>query len=174
MDRTKPVTDWKSGLPETPCGKGSRIKNTEEIRGYLPEVIERYGINTVADVGCGDQNWIHRCLPERVEYTGFDIRPRFPDVKPLNAASQVLPEPFDLVLCIYVLNHMNPDMAERALRLFKMSGSQYLLMSYSSADEYALLDCELVESIHHKERRRDGHKTVEWRYGLWRLNRAFT
>jgi hypothetical protein len=169
MDRAQSVTDWQSGLPETPCGKGSRFENTEEIRSWLPVVIEKYGIQTIADIGCGDQNWIHHCdYPHPISYTGFDVKPRFPDVLPLDVSRTVLPEPFDLVLCIYVLNHLKPDMAERALRLLKMSGSKYLLMTYSSADEYALFDCELVESLHHKTTRRNVGE-VEWRYGLWRL-----
>lgn len=168
MDTKKPVTDWKSGLPETPCGKGSKLENTFEIRALLPRIIERGGIRTVADIGCGDQNWIHHCLPDGIDYTGFDIKPRFVDVKPLDVTREVLPVGYDLVLCIYVLNHLKPDMAERALRLIKESGSKYLLMSYSSHDEYALPDCELLEKYYHKTRERDGGDVV-WHYGLWRL-----
>lgn len=165
MDRTKQVTEWESGLPETPCGNGSRFNNTEEIRRFIPHVIESCGIRTVADVGCGDQNWIHACLPDDVVYKGFDLMPRRQDVLPFDVTREVLPTGYDLVLCIYVLNHLHPDRAERALRLIAESGSGYLMMSYSNADEYSLDGAgELVDSCFHKNTPRHA-----WRYGLWKL-----
>lgn len=169
MDQTKPITSWKSGLPETPCGKGSQVENTEIIRLWLPEVIDEYAIESIADVGCGDQNWIHHCLPDEIDYVGYDIMPRRQDVKTFNVAREVLPIGYDLVTCIYVLNHLRPDEAERALKLLKMSGSKYLLMSYSSHDEYALPETfKFCESVHHKTNVRTTGK-MEWRYGLWKI-----
>ena len=165
MDRTKPVTEWESGLPETPCGRGSMMKNTEFIRAWLPEIIDKHGIFGIADIGCGDQNWIHRCLPAGIDYDGYDVKPRRQDVTEFDASREVLPWKYDLVLCIYVLNHMRPDMAERALRLIKESGSKFLIMSFSCSDQYSLAPAgKLMESVEHKNTGR--HK---WRYGLWRL-----
>ena len=165
MDRTKQVTEWESGLPETPCGNGSRFENTEEIRRFIPHVVASRGIKSIADVGCGDQNWIHRCLPDGIEYDGFDIMPRRQDTRHLDVTRTVLPMGYDLVLCIYVLNHMYPDHAELALRLIKESGSKYLLMSYSDADQYSLDGAgELVDSCFHKKTPRH-----IWRYGLWKM-----
>jgi hypothetical protein len=174
MDRAKPVakrkkkriTDWESGLPETPCGNGSRVSNTEEIRAWLPEVIDEYdNIFSIADIGCGDQNWIHRCLPDGIEYDGYDVKPLRQDVTTFDVTREVLPWKYDLVLCIYVLNHMPSDMAERAIRLIKESGAKYLLMSYSNGDQYSLAGAgELVTHIKHKRTKR--HR---WYYGLWKL-----
>lgn len=170
MDRAKrTVTEWDSGLPETPCGKGSRFENTEEIRRFIPHVIESCGIKTIADVGCGDQNWIHDCLPTDpscgIKYVGFDILPRRPAVIQFDVTREVLACRFDLVMCIYVLNHVYPDAAERALRLIKESRSTFLLMSYSDSDQYSLAGAgELVDSCFHKN---TGRHT--WRYGLWKI-----
>ena len=156
--------EWESGKPETPCGAGSKFEETEIVREFIQWMLEQpTNIKTIADIGCGDQNWIHQCLPDDVEYTGFDLMPRRYDVKPFDCTTQVLPEAFDMVLCIYVLNHVPPDFAERALRLIKESGSRYLLMSYSDSDEYALPG-ELVTSVHHKRTERHN-----WRYGFWKL-----
>jgi hypothetical protein len=169
MDRTTVKTikgmpfEWQSGKPETPCGNGSKFEETEIIREFIQYMIETYSVKTIADIGCGDQNWIHECLPDVVDYTGFDIMPRRHDVLPFDCTTQVLPEAFDMVLCVYVLNHVPPSFAERALRLIAESGSGYLMMSYSDSDEYALPG-ELIKSVHHKRTPRHS-----WRYGLWKL-----
>lgn len=164
MDTAKPVTEWESGLPETPCGKGSMFENTEEIREWLPDVIERYKVKSIADIGCGDQNWIHDCLPDGIEYSGFDLRPRREDTTTFDVAREVLPYPVDMVLCIYVLNHLKPDMAERAIRLMKESGAKYVLMTYSDGDQYAINGMNYMESKFHKDTGRH-----IWKYGIWEL-----
>lgn len=145
------------------------LAETEVIRRFIPHVIESRGIRNVADVGCGDQNWIFDAIPDAesrgIIYSGFDVLPRHTSVIPFDVTREVLPWKFDLVLCIYVLNHIYPDQAERALRLIKESGSKYLLMSYSDADEYSLAGAgELVDSCHHKRTARH-----LWRYGLWQI-----
>lgn len=185
MDRKEPVTDskrgnlrrlqrrmqqqnpgsWVSGFPETPCGKGSMYENTEEIREFISHVIETYAIKSIADIGCGDQNWIHRCLTPDVHYVGYDIIPRRQDTTALDVSREVLPHSADLVLAIYVLNHMYPDAAERSLRLIRESKSEYLLMSFSDGDQYSLAGAgELVEQVDHKNTGRH-----EWFYGLWKI-----
>lgn len=166
MDKSKPVTKWKSGLPETTCGRGSMLENTKEIRRIIPQVIEQYDIQDVADIGCGDQNWIWDCFPFDVFYTGYDVIPRR-RAHEFDVRKQTLPCAYDLVLLIYVLNHMPPDEAENALQLVKDSGSKYLLMSYSSADQYAIPG-ELLQWWEHKTRYK-GADEIEWNYGLWKL-----
>lgn len=163
MDRAKQVTEWRSGLPETPCGAGSKFERTEIVRKFIPEVIEQFNVRSIADVGCGDQNWIHHCLPEHVVYTGYDVMPRQQDVQPFDVSREVLPWKFDLVLCIYVLNHMYPDQAERALRLIKESGAKYLLMSYCDGDQYAIPGEPILTQFNH-----DSGRHV-WHYGVWEL-----
>jgi hypothetical protein len=74
---------------------------------------------------------------------------------------EVLPKA-DLVLCIYVLNHLRPKAAQRALRLIQESGSRYLLASYNTLDKVPF---KMIGSIDHKTTPRH-----TWRYGLWDLN----
>jgi len=167
MDQQAAVTDWKSGRPETPCGAGSQLENTKIIRSFVPHVILNHGIKTVADVGCGDQNWITHCVPSLnscgIEYVGYDIKPRMVDVLPFDVTREVLPVGYDLVLCIFVLNHMPSEQAERALRLLRESGSEFLLMTYSDADRYALPG-NLIGSVPFLDTGRH-----QWRYGVWKL-----
>lgn len=162
------VTEWESGKPETPCGKGSRFDTTGIIRGWLPEVIRTYGIRTIADMGCGDQNWIHHCLPDDVEYQGYDVMPRRQDVLPFDITREVLRDPVDLILCIYVLNHLyTPELIQRSVRLMKESGSKYLLATYREGD---MEDEGLIERMHHKTKTYANNDSVDWHYGLWSLN----
>jgi len=161
------VTEWESGKPETVCGKGSMYRQTKAHRKFIPHVIDKYDIWGIADIGCGDQNWIHRCLPDGIEYRGFDIRPRRQDVVPFDVTREVLPEAYDLVLCIAVLNHLKPDQAERALRLIQMSDAKFVVMTYTAIDEYATPG-ELMESVFLRQRTVKG-KTYNSRLGVWKL-----
>ena len=155
------TTEWDSGKPETPCGKGSRLEETEIIREYIPEVIEEYNIESIADVGCGDQNWIaHVEWPYEIKYQGYDIKPRHYDIKPLDICNELIPEA-DLVMTIYVLNHLKPKQMQRALRLLEESDCHYLLTSYCTYDK---IPFPCLESIPHKKTTRH-----EWRYGVFDL-----
>jgi hypothetical protein len=155
------VTEWESGKPETPCGRGSKFEETEIIRAWLPEIVDAYEIESINDVGCGDQNWIHEIeWPHEIKYSGFDVQPRAADVVPLDITMEVLPKA-DLVLCVYVLNHLRPKAMQRALGLMQESGSRYLLSSYNTVDK---INLEMLGSIAHKETPRH-----TWRYGLWKL-----
>jgi hypothetical protein len=156
------VTEWESGKPETPCGKGSRLAETELIREWLPDIAERFEIKSISDVGCGDQNWIHKVdWTQDVEYTGFDVYPRYSDVIPFDITMEVLPKT-DAVLCIYVLNHLRPKAMARALRLMVESGSRYLITSYNTFDR---IPFRILETIPHKDTGRHS-----WSYGVFELN----
>lgn len=155
------VTEWESGKPETPCGKGSKLEETEIIRQWLVDVVCEYDIESIADVGCGDQNWIHEVdWPHEIDYTGYDVRPRYNDILPLDVTRELIDE-VDLVLCVYVFNHLKPRQMQRAIRLLSESGSKYLLTSYCTFDK---IDLPLLESIDHKKTARH-----EWKYGLFSL-----
>jgi len=157
-------TEWESGKPETPCGIGSKFEETVIIREWLPKIVKEYEIDTINDVGCGDQNWIHEVKWKRdVDITSFDLRPRFTDVLPIDVTMTVLPEA-DLIMCIYVLNHVRPKPMARALRLIKESGARFLLSSYNTYDKFPF---PLLETIPHKKTPRH-----TWNYGLWYLGDA--
>jgi hypothetical protein len=105
------VSKWNSGHPETPCGKGSLLSETKLIREILPKIISRYEVSTIADVGCGDQNWIKHTELKDAEYFGFDVEiipgNKYRSVpEPFDLLTDILPRPFDLIMCIYVLNHL--------------------------------------------------------------------
>ena len=82
---------WVGGLPETECGSGSMLKNTELQRKWMPEIVKKYGIKTVADIGAGDLNWV-KSMSWDVEYTPYDLVPRHPEVQPFNLLEKIPPK----------------------------------------------------------------------------------
>jgi hypothetical protein len=150
--------------------------NSGQIRGILNEVVNQYQIGTIADVGCGDQNWVHDSLPDSVEYQGFDVKPRYVDTIPFDVAREVLPGGYDLILCICVINHLSDEMAARAWRLLRESGNRMILCSYMKGHGpgpgYELLRQWTHESTDERQAEKKRQLGRVWKYGLWRMNDA--
>jgi len=125
--KTKFRQGWTSGLPETPCGYGSKMSTTKRQREWLPGIVSQYGIKTVADVGAGDLNWIKHVNWD-VEYTAYDLIPRSEDVTEFDLVNEVPPK-VDAILCLWVLNHLPKEQCRKALDNIKASGSKYLIMT---------------------------------------------
>ena len=121
------ASGWKGGLPETPCGSGSRIANTKAQRAWIPQIIRKYGIETVADIGAGDLNWITR-MDMPAQYQAYDLVPRRPEVYEYDLLKRIAPKA-DLIMCLWVLNHFDNDDCIKAIRHIKESGSAFLLMT---------------------------------------------
>lgn len=118
---------WHSGLPETPCGFGSRLSNTKLQRQWIPEIVKKYGIKTVADIGAGDLNWISQMTWD-VEYSAYDLIPRHSSVKHFDIVTEVAPK-VDMLMCFWVLNHLPKRDSALAIGNLKASGSKYLMMT---------------------------------------------
>jgi len=118
---------WLGGLPETPCGHGSKVEVTKEQRVWIPEITEKYGIRTVADIGAGDLNWI-KLMKWDVEYTAYDLVQRHESVINFDLI-QDTPPAVDMILCLWVLNHLPFESCKVALANIKASGSKYLMMT---------------------------------------------
>lgn len=119
---------WTGGLPETPCGHGSLISTTTAQREMIPVLIEKYGIKTIADIGAGDMNWIKKIDLSHVKYTPYDLVPRLPEVQKFDLIQEV-PKKADMIICLWVLNHLPYDHCQQAIKNLKASGSKYLLMT---------------------------------------------
>ena len=136
---------WTSGLPETLCGFGSMIDQTEIQREWILRMVGKYGIRTIHDIGAGDLNWIKVIKwPYPVKYRAFDLVPRRSDVRQFDLIHEK-PQAVDLTMCLWVLNHMPEDHARVALDNLRASGSKYLMYTYwpSMAD---FLDLGAIES----------------------------
>jgi SAM-dependent methyltransferase len=105
-------------------------------------------VRTVLDVGCGEGNWstVLRSLRPRAKYVGVDgsayaVR-RFGARRNLRLGtfgtigSIGLEGPFDLILCLGVLNYVPDDELRRGLRqLRELAGGVAYLEIFTRADE---------------------------------------
>lgn len=119
---------WTGGLPETPCGYGSKISSTEVQRGWIPEVIKKYNIKTIADIGAGDMNWIKHVDLAGAEYTAYDLVPRQECVQQFDIIQEIPPK-VDMIMCLWVLNHLPYNHCRQAIANLKASGAKYLMMT---------------------------------------------
>ena len=118
---------WTGGLPETPCGAGSRMRDTRLQRAWIPGVISEYNINTIADIGAGDLNWFPK-MNLACEVTHYDLVPRNPNVIQFDIIKEIPPK-VDLIMCLWVLNHFPFDHCRQAIENIKLSGAKYLMMT---------------------------------------------
>ena len=126
--------------PESRSGPGSRRDSgsVRHVLDVLATVTERYAIRTIADIPCGDFNWIGAYLeawPE-VDYVGFDIvdelikrnRENHPGRRfALLDIVTAIPPRSDLILCKDLINHLETGEIIEAIANMRRSGSKYLL-----------------------------------------------
>lgn len=122
-----------------PCGVGSTVSATKEIRGFIERVVRDYNIKTISDAPCGQFDlWTHLVDFQDAKYVGYDItdeliehnRNRYPNISfyEFNIVKQVLPKT-DLIICRDCLFHLSDAFIIKALENFKKSGSSYLMSS---------------------------------------------
>lgn len=130
------------GDRETRSGSGSRRDSSSvaDTLRALEMAVERFAIRSIADIPCGDFNWIGTFLDQHpdVSYVGYDIvepliagnrkkNPRY-EFRLLDITASVPPRA-DLILCKDLLNHLPNEDVHKALANFAASGSQFLLAS---------------------------------------------
>jgi len=128
VSREKFSAGWRGGLPETPCGYGSTLEATRAQRRWIPQLVDAYGIRTIVDVGAGDLNWIRHTDLRGAQYTPLDLVPRLPEVKVFDLVREV-PPAADLLLCLWVLNHLDLESCRRAIENLQASAARLLLMT---------------------------------------------
>ena len=112
------------------CGGGSTIRCAEKIMSFIKQVIAYYDVSTVNDAGCGNQNWIHRCVD--CEYRGFD-KYEWPNSTQIDISKEAMPKA-DLIICRHVLIHMPYHEVESALKLFSESAPLLMASTYAEDD----------------------------------------
>ena len=104
-----------------------------------------------------------------VRVQGFDYVVRNKGVEQIDIVRQVVPAGFDMIQCVYVLNHLyTPGHIEKALNNFKESGIRWLFATQS--DLYPLPGLgKPVEEAPHKVKN-SGGRSYRWFYALWEIN----
>lgn len=125
------------GSAETPCGPGSTLEACHAILEQLPVWIKRFQIYSIADLGCGDWNWMSHLDLAGMEYDGYDVVRELvemnaqkyarPGVRFHQADLTTLRIPkVDLVVCKDVLAHLPNDISTGILDAIRGSGSGML------------------------------------------------
>ncbi len=130
------------GSPESASGPGSE-RASPTVRhaiSVLDAVLRQRAIASIADIPCGDFNWMPELLSAHpgLRYTGYDVVPtliednrnRHPgvDFRVLDIARDV-PERADLIFSKDLLNHLGEDDVWAALQNMAASGSGWLLVT---------------------------------------------
>ena len=126
---------------ESKSGEASNLKNTESIRAFLPEFIERYKIKSILDAPCGDMYWFSKMNLKKIKYYGYDIvedlinenRKKFNNNKNYyfekkDLIIDSLPK-VDLILCRDLIIHFPISAVYDLINNFIKSGSKYLLIT---------------------------------------------
>lgn len=121
---------------ESISGPGSSIEATAAVREWLPDIINQHRIRSVADIPCGDHNWL--ATIELPNYAGYDVVPdaiqracaRRPDrtFGLLNAIIEPAPR-VDLIICRDLLVHLKFADALAVLTNFRQSGSRFVALT---------------------------------------------
>ena len=145
-ETTKYEKGWTGGLPETRCGRGSMVQHTLIQREWIPQMVAKYDLRTITDIGAGDLNWIGLVQwPHPVQYRALDLVPRAPGVAAFDIINQQ-PPASDLLMCLWLLNHLPEDHARAAMANLLDSGSQYLLLTYEPR-QWDCTDLVALESV---------------------------
>lgn len=126
------------GKIESLSGSGSSLYQTKNIRQRIKELVNFYHINSIADIPCGDFNWMKAINFGSCQYIGCDIiEPLIEDnIKKysdsnhffINLDCRVHALPYaELIICRDLLVHLSIEDIFKALKNFKKSGAKYLL-----------------------------------------------
>jgi hypothetical protein len=139
-----------SAHDETTNGPGSYLRNTEAVRAWLPHVFDRYHIESMLDVPCGDWNWMRHVDLTNIEYTGWDVEPttisqnqaRFGyshwHFECVNLLTVDRLPAVDLIFCRKFLTHLPNTAIRHVLDKFLDSGAHYLIAdNYHAANDVA-------------------------------------
>lgn len=136
------------GSSESVSGRGSELRQTEEVRASIADIIAQYGIRTIVDAPSGDFNWMPHVLNQfpDVTYQGFDIvepivqslQEKYSDVpewqfQTADITHDILPTA-DLIINRDCLVHLSLSDGQKALTNFALSGSKYLLSTHYPAE----------------------------------------
>lgn len=124
-------------------------------------MVAKHGMVDIADIGAGDLNWV-KLTELGCAYRAFDLVPRHRDVQKLDLLKDELPEA-DCLMCLWVLNHLPPDMQRIAIEKLQATGARFLMMTWDKRME-AETDLPYTEKAILKHR-----KGVDFEIRLCRL-----
>lgn len=131
-----------------PCGPGSTLEYTTNLRLQLGKVLEKHNITSMIDAPCGDYSWMSVTdLPSISTYIGGDIaeflieenRQKYTNVnfQVIDLTNDHLPD-VDLLFCRDCLLHLNFDDINKVFNKINQSNIKYIFLSnwFEDAENY--------------------------------------
>lgn len=127
--------DWR----DHPCGSGSTLKNTADVRNNLPLLFKKYNINSMFDCPCGDYSWMSQIeFDKDFTYIGGDIvnkmiqenKIKYPEVEFLY--HDILTDPIPKVDVVFIrdlLIHLSDDHIIKLFEKLNHSDIKYVCVS---------------------------------------------
>lgn len=126
------------GCKESFSGPGSTKSSTKFVRKIIEEILIKYDIKSIADIPCGDFNWMKNVNFSNISYTGYDIVREIIDTNNKYFSNEIIkfielniiktvPGKSDLIFCRDALVHFSNTDVLNTLQNFKKSNSKYLL-----------------------------------------------
>lgn len=131
----------KQEKSESLSGPGSHLANATDTVVFLSEIIKKYKIQTILDLGCGDWNWMKKIHFDNIKYEGWDcdeeminknIKNYSNDLitfKVQDIVTKEIPR-VDLIICRDVLFHMDKEIGLDLVKKIKKSCNYFLSTSF--------------------------------------------
>lgn len=131
------IKNWK--WKKHPCGPGSTLIYTENLRQQLPLILKKYDITSMIDIPCGDFSWMNGVLfPKNFKYIGADIvdfliednREKYSgkEFQVIDITKDNIPD-VDLLFCRDCLLHLSNENIIKTFQNIKRSNIKYIMMS---------------------------------------------
>ncbi len=151
------LKEKNSGNRESASGPGSYIENTHEASDFIFDIVKKFKIKSLLDLGCGDWNWFY-LLMERIRkedgfsdfrYMGWDAHPglvnelntKFGDDNTSFHLSDIVTEEYPavgLILCRDVLFHMKPTVINNVLdKVYQSQANHFITTTYDISKNYS-------------------------------------
>ncbi|MCL4430959.1 MAG: class I SAM-dependent methyltransferase [Epsilonproteobacteria bacterium] len=152
---------WTSFIPGSASGSGSNLNATKNIRNELPKILQKYHINSILDLPCGDFYWMSKLNLDNIRYIGGDIvedliksnnkkyQRNNCSFNKINLLEDILPE-VDLIFTRDCLVHLTNDQVTKAINNILNSNSKYFMtttfeniqenQSYSNGDRWRAIN----------------------------------
>lgn len=131
------IKNWR--WKKHPCGPGSTLEYTENLRNALPELIKKHKILSILDAPCGDFSWMSTItFNSDINYIGADIvdfmieenKKKYPekDFRILDITKDSFPD-VDLLICRDCLLHLSNADIIKTFKNISSSNIKYILLS---------------------------------------------
>ena len=128
------------GRRASASGNGSSLEQTQSTREFIPHLVDKYDIQSVLDLGCGDYHWMReiRCQFPATTYEGWDaneeevlrLNETYGDKKTNFACKDIITEEYplvDMVICRDVLFHLRMRHTKKIIENMRRAGIKYFL-----------------------------------------------